>query len=165
MRALRPDEQEFEAFVRESEPRLRQALVAAFGSELGRESTLEALMWAWTHWDRLPALANARGYLYRVGQSYAYRHVKSRDRSLRWDPPDQRDLTPWVEPQLRAALSELSERQRLAVVLCHGLQWTQVEVASLLDLSPSSVQKHCERGMQALRLTLGASSNDIAGGR
>jgi len=40
---------EFEGFVRESEPRLRRALVAAYGFEEGRDATAEALAYGWEH--------------------------------------------------------------------------------------------------------------------
>ena len=59
-----------------------------------------------------------------------------------------------IEPGLPAALAALSERQRVAVVLVHGFGWTQREVAELTDTSPSSVQKHLERGLLSLRRTL-----------
>ncbi len=59
----------FEAFVRDVEPRLRRALVAAYGFEDGRDAAAEALGYAWEHWERLHDMANLPGYLYRVGQS------------------------------------------------------------------------------------------------
>jgi hypothetical protein len=40
---------EFEAFVHDVEPRLRRALVAAYGFERGREATADALSWSWEH--------------------------------------------------------------------------------------------------------------------
>jgi hypothetical protein len=44
-------EAKFEHFVHDIEPRLRRALVAAYGSQRGREATAEALSWAWENWD------------------------------------------------------------------------------------------------------------------
>jgi hypothetical protein len=46
----------FERFVPDVEPRLRRALVAAYGSQRGREATAEALSWAWENWDRVRAM-------------------------------------------------------------------------------------------------------------
>ena len=42
---------EFEAFTREGEPKLRRALVAAYGFEHGRDATAKALAYAWEHWE------------------------------------------------------------------------------------------------------------------
>jgi len=61
-----------------------------------------------------------------------------------------------VEPGLPAALSRLSERQRVAVFLIHGYGWTHSEVSQFLGLSVSTVQKHAERGLAKLQRVLGA---------
>ena len=47
---------------------------------------------------------------------------------------------PWVEPSLPQALADLSEKQRTAVMLVHGLEWTYSEVAELLGVSKSTDQ-------------------------
>ena len=63
------DDDEFATFMLDAEPRLRRALVAAFGSQRGREATAESLAWGWEHWTRVRAMHNPVGYLYRVGRS------------------------------------------------------------------------------------------------
>lgn len=132
------------------ETRLRRALVAAYGPAAGREATVDALAWAWEHWDRVAPMANPVGYLYRVGQTEARR-------SRRTPPPVEAPAPPGeprFEPGLEPALLALTEHQRVAVVLCHGFGWTHREVADLLDVSPSSVQSHVERGLANLRRAL-----------
>ena len=47
------------------EPRLRRALVALCGVEAARDATAEALAYAWQHWDRIAAMRNPAGYVYR----------------------------------------------------------------------------------------------------
>lgn len=141
----------FETFVAEAEPKLRRALVAAYGPAAGREATVDALAWAWTNWGRVVGLTNPVGYLYRVGQTEA--------RSARRTPPPVEAPSPtggdpWFEPALEPALLALTEHQRVAVVLCHGFGWTHREVADLLELSTSSVQTHAERGLARLRRAL-----------
>ena len=63
-----PDLDDFEAFVERVKPTLLQALVATYGPVDGREATVDALSWAWEHWDRLADVNHPVGYLYRVGQ-------------------------------------------------------------------------------------------------
>ena len=146
------DDTSFEGFVAEVEPRLRRALVGLRGAEAGREATAEALAWAWEHWDRVRAMDNPAGYLYRVGQS------RSRWRRPAWSPGRRDDdalpYVPDVEPRLPAALAALSDRQRVAVFLVHGCGWSHVEVAGLLGISPSAVANHVARGMARLRAEL-----------
>jgi RNA polymerase sigma factor (sigma-70 family) len=141
-------EDEFISFLDHAEHRLRRALVAAYGPERGREATAEALAYAWEHWGRVRLLTNPTGYLFRVGQSRT-RHNKRR---VLFHINENRE--PWVEPALGAALAQLSERQRLAVVLVHGYGWTLREVAELTGIAPTSVQNHVERGLARLRAAL-----------
>ena len=50
--------------------------------------------------------------------------------------------------------------QRVAVVLAHGYGWTHREVAELLGISTSSVQKHVERAMAKLQAALEVTVDD-----
>lgn len=143
---------EFTAFVIEHESRLREALIAACGGEIGRDAAAEALVYGWDHWDRVGAMENPVGYLYRVGISRA-RKALSRRRPL-FDPVEPTRI-PDVEPRLPDALAALSERQRTVVVLIHCFQWTQSEVGEVLNLSKTTVQNHLERGMDSLRREIG----------
>ncbi len=141
----------FTSFVSEIEPRLKHALVAAVGVDHGLEATAEALAYGWEHWNELQTMANPAGYLYRVGRTKA-RRLRRPPRVL---PPVDQSAELRVEPGLPAALGRLSEKQRVAVVLIHCLEWTYAEVAALLGVSISTVQQHAERGMRRLRTTLG----------
>ncbi len=71
-------EEEFEVFVRVHEPRLRRALVAAYGPADGSDASASALAFAWERWDRVKVLDNPAGYLYRVGQTSLRRKREGR---------------------------------------------------------------------------------------
>jgi DNA-directed RNA polymerase specialized sigma24 family protein len=141
----------FVEFVRDVEPRLRHALCAAFGLDLGREASAHALAYGWENWDEVRAKSNPAGYLWGVGRNYALKQTR-RPPSL---PPAPIQSMPWIEPGLPDALSALSERQRVTVILVHGLGWSQGEVAELMGISKSSVQTQVERGMTKLRKRMG----------
>ncbi len=145
----------FEEFVKLVEPGLRAALVARYGPEVGREAAAEALAWAWENWERLDEMENPAGYLYRVGQSKS-RRFRLRRTTFPAPPIDEMHSgTTWVEPELPRALQQLSQNQRIAVVLVHGYGLTHREVADLLGLSRSTVQNHVERGLLKLQAMLG----------
>lgn len=146
-------EAEFEALVVELEPRLRRALVAAYGFEGGREATAGALAWAWEHWERLQGVENRLSYLYRVGQST----IRRRKIPVLFTRTPYSE--PWFEPTLAPALAALTERQRTAVVLIHGFDWTMREVAELTGTRISTVQSHLERGMNNLRSLMEVADN------
>jgi DNA-directed RNA polymerase specialized sigma24 family protein len=141
----------FEAFVDEVEPRLRRALVAAYGFERGRDATADALGWAWEHWEQVDGLTNKVAYLFRVGQS------KSRRRKTPVVFTAHPSSELWFEPSLGPALANLSERQRTAVVLIYGFEWTFREVAELTGTRISTVQSHLKRGLHNLRINMKVS--------
>jgi len=143
----------FHLFLQAAEPRLRRALVAAYGAERGREATAEALGYAWEHWERVKSMSNPTGYLYRVGQS----RTRERQKHPLFVRPDHPE--PWFEPALAPALEKLTERQRTAVVLVHGFGWTLREVAECTDVKATSVQNHLDRGLKKLRAALKVGSD------
>jgi DNA-directed RNA polymerase specialized sigma24 family protein len=143
-----PDASDFESFFDSVEPQLRRAHFAVFGLERGPEATAEAFAWAWETWPRARDLESPIGYLFRVGQS------RTRRRQFRpvFTPATVDD--PLIEPKLGAALIDLSESQRAAVVLVHGFGWTLREVAELRGVKVTSIQTHLERGLRRLRAAL-----------
>jgi DNA-directed RNA polymerase specialized sigma24 family protein len=141
----------FTEFARDVEPRLKRALVAAFGVEIGIEATRDALAIGWERWDQIREKPNPAGYLFGVGRNRARRRVVRR--AAFPVPPSARE--PWVEPALPGALRRLSERQRVAVILLHGYAWTYAEVSELMGVSVSTVEQHAARGMAKLRRAIG----------
>jgi RNA polymerase sigma factor (sigma-70 family) len=93
-------------------------------------------------------MANPVGYLFRVGQS------RTRRRREGYLLATSSSELPWIEPRLADALTQLSESQRVAVVLVHGFGWTAREVASVTGVKATTVQSHVERGLARLRTIL-----------
>jgi RNA polymerase sigma factor (sigma-70 family) len=144
-------EEEFARFVEDVEPRLVRALVASYGTEVGREATRDALSYAWEHWERVSNMTNPVGYLYRVGQSRS----RSYRREPVWFPEVPPKELPEVDPRLPSALRELSYKQRAAVVLLFVEELSEREAADALAMSRATVRKHAERGLLKLRKALG----------
>jgi RNA polymerase sigma-70 factor (ECF subfamily) len=144
----------FTSFVEAHEASLRNALTAALGFEVGREAAAEALVYGWANWDRVSAMDNPAGYLYRVGRNLGRRMHRRRRVLL---PATETVGEPLVEPGLPAALAALSERQRVVIWLIHSADWSMSEVAGFLGISKASVQTHTERGMAKLRRRMGAA--------
>ena len=140
----------FDSFAEQAAPRLRGALVAAYGPEVGADAAQAALAYGWEHWERLSAMRNPAGYLYRVGQTEARR---SRRPQGFLPPPPPQEL-PLVEPGLTGALESLTEPQRVCVVLVHGFGWTRAEVSEVLEISVSSVRTHIQRAIVRLEQEL-----------
>jgi len=144
------DRESFAAFFAEAEPTVRRALISRFGAEVGREATAEAFTVAWRNWDTVSSASNQRGYVYRTGERWAMRQ-RTPTPTLAADEPAEDH---YADPQLAAALAQLSPRQQQAVVLVQGFGMTHQEAADLLGCARSSIQNHLERGLRRLRKSL-----------
>jgi RNA polymerase sigma factor (sigma-70 family) len=142
----------FTIFVDAHEAGLRSALTASLGWDLGREAAAEAFAYGWENWERVSQMRNPVGYLYRVGRNKGRR---MRPRQPIAFPPPTAVAEPWIEPGLPAALAALPERQRVVVWMLHSMDLSMSQVASLLGITKSSVQRHAERGMASLRSKMG----------
>jgi DNA-directed RNA polymerase specialized sigma24 family protein len=142
---------QFEQFVRTTEPGLRRALAGHLAREAVADALAEAFAYAWEHWDRVTHMEHPTGYLFRVAQS------KARIRKQGFLPWSSRDTTPDVEPALVGALAGLSPAQSRAVWLVHACGWTYAETAEALHMSPSTVGSHVSRALGHLREQLGVA--------
>ena len=140
-------EREFTRFVKETEPRLSYALAAAYGIDVGADSTADALAWAWENWNKVKEMKNPAGYLYRVGQSKARRYFRP---AVLFPAVGAYEASE-VSTDLHTVLVDLSKNQRVCAVLIHALDYTEREVAELLGLSRWSVRTHAERGLSKLK--------------
>lgn len=120
------------------------------------------------HWGRLRDPDKALAYLRQavVNRSRSVlRHRVVVDRHTR--SPDAGDVTvdgPSVggarRDAVRAALLEVSDRQREVLVLRHYLDWSEEQIADALGISPGAVKTHAHRGSAALRELLGGWGED-----
>ncbi len=147
------DEASFTSFIERVARPLRQALIAAYGPDVGADVTADALAYAWENWERIGQMHNPAGYLYRVGQSRARRGIFRKPPPV--EPPIMHGGSPWFEPGLGPAIASLSEKQRAAVVLVHGYGWSVTEVAEMWGVTFSTVRAHVDRAMAKLRRKLG----------
>ena len=137
----------FDSFLEGSGPPLRAALVAAYGHQVGSDAAAACFAYGWEHWDRLKAMKNPAGYLYRVGQSAA----KDAFRPQPFLPVPAPQEMPEFEPGLLPALEALSEGQRVSVLLVHAMGHTHAAAAEILEVSESTVRTHLQRGLKSLR--------------
>jgi DNA-directed RNA polymerase specialized sigma24 family protein len=153
----------FAAALRE-QPKLRQALVARYGVDVGEQAVAAAMAWAWEHQDRLVGVTALRAYLFRVGQSSTRRSWVWASRNSASFPPEVADEDRSnVDDALDLAdlLRQLPQKQRTCVLLIYAHGWPYRDVAELLEISVDAVNNHTHRGMTALRkLTKNAALED-----
>ncbi|HUF96608.1 MAG TPA: sigma-70 family RNA polymerase sigma factor [Ilumatobacter sp.] len=153
----RPDAADrFNVLMKAVEFRVRRALVARYGIEIGDDAAAEAFAWAWENLDEVEGMSNPAGYLFRVGQSAAKRLMgwRRQHRKL-YEPPADSDLRARMDNDLLSSLRRLSTDQRAAVLLVHGYGFSYAEVADTLGVSEAAVTNHVHRGLKRLRRLLG----------
>jgi DNA-directed RNA polymerase specialized sigma24 family protein len=148
-------EDRFAALCADVEPRLRRALVAVHGPDIGSDAAAEAMAWAWEHLDRVATMTNPAGYLWRVG-STAARRLRRRSASwVAWSSEPVASPDPVPEPAVAVALAALPDRQRAAVLLVHGWGYGLREAADVLGCRVRTLRTHLDRGMAAIRAAVG----------
>ncbi len=141
--------QAFTDFVERVEPRLRVSLMARYGVERGREATAEALVYAWENWRSVGSMEYPVAYLFRVGRSRTRRRKPPAIQRVGYHTDPH-----LVEPGLGPALSSLSGKQQMAVVLVHAFGWTHAEAAEVMEIKEPTVKTHVQRGLAKLRQAL-----------
>lgn len=157
-RASVPDD--FAIFCREQHGRVVATIAVYCGDPaLAEEVAQEALEKACLHWSRVRVMDAPGAWLHRV----ALNTVRSRFRRRRLE---RRTLVGQATPaihvdvdvaelvDLRAALTQLSERRRTAVLLRHVAGLSVTETATAMELSENAVRSLTSRGLSELRAEL-----------
>jgi RNA polymerase sigma-70 factor (ECF subfamily) len=118
----------------------------------------EAFLRLWERWDRISALEDPVGYLYRTAmnlfRSRRRRALVAVRRAV--IEPFARDELAAVEGRdvVRRALASLTPRQRAVVVLVHVLDLSSVQAAEALGIKPSTVRVLAGRARTTLKSEL-----------
>lgn len=159
-----PDQDEFAGFVRECAPRLLWiARLLCNGDAAAAEDLVQdALVETYRRWSRVERDEARFGYARRILTRAATRRWRSRTRLLEVttaDPlPESAATVPLgadVVIDVRAALRELSAKQRAVMVLRYYEDLTEAQIAEVLGCSRGSVKKHASRAAAALSDRLG----------
>jgi RNA polymerase sigma-70 factor (ECF subfamily) len=128
------------------------------------DAVQDAFMRLWTHaarWE--PGRAKFETWLYRVTLNQCYDRLRRRtlapiDDAM--DVPDPAESPENVHEStvlaasIDAALAQLPERQRAAIVLCHYQECGNIEASEILGVSVEALESLLARGRRALRKKL-----------
>lgn len=159
---------EFETWYEAEYPRLVNTLALVTGDRgLAAEAAAEACTKALARWDRVRVMSRPGGWIYRVALNEARRRQKRAAREhalLMAESATAPVVSPPVEgdPDLWAAVADLPDRTRAAVVLRYVADLTESDVARALGVRRGTVATMLRRAHATLatRLAPQATSNE-----
>ncbi len=151
---------QFEDFFHAEHARLFRALCMVTGSrDQADEIAQEAFLKVLERWDRVAAMEDPRGYLYRTAMN-AFRSgrrsaVRAMKRTITFSHPD--DAFAAVEDRdiVIRALRELIPQQRAAVVLTALLGYSSEEAGRMLGMKAATVRTLTTRARAVMRQAVG----------
>lgn len=134
------------------------------GEAEAEDCVQEAFLRVWTHAARWqPGKAKFETWLYRVTLNQCYDRLRRKPTADLEAAAEVPDGAPSAEQSLEsaalsaevdAALQELPERQRAAILLCHYQERGNIEAAEILGVSVEALESLLARGRRALRTKL-----------
>jgi RNA polymerase sigma factor (sigma-70 family) len=149
----------FEAFFEREHARLLRALYLVTGNVQEAEEVMQdAFVAVWERWERVSAMDESTGYLYRTAMNRWRSRVRRAARAARrvvdsaeagdaFAAADERDA-------LARALARLPKRQRAAVVVTGLLGYGASDAGRILGVTAATVRSLASQGRAALRSSL-----------
>jgi RNA polymerase sigma-70 factor (ECF subfamily) len=155
-----PIELTFEELFAHEHTQLFRALFLITGSVQEAEELMQdAFLKVWERWERVSAMDNPNGYLYRVAVNAARSRLRRISLAARRTFAHHDEADPFTVADLRdeivRALAALPGRQRAALVLTELLDMPTNEAGKALGISDSTVRSLASQARQTLRGTMG----------
>lgn len=129
----------------------------------------DALLAAWQHWDKVRQADQPLAYVRRILVNQASGHFRRRAREVTMlgrlkltTTDDRHDPDTAVVVDVRSALLRLPPRRRACLVLRHGFQLTEQEVAQTLRVSVGTVKSQTSKAVAQFRQELGEAASAVA---
>ena len=155
-----PDQAGFEEFFREQHARLYRSLCMVTGSrQEAEEIAQDAFLKIWERWDRVSAMEDPTGFLFRVAMNAFRSRYRSTVRAMKRTVSTTHHDDAFAEIEDRdvviRALRELIPQQRAAVVLTNLLGYSSDEAGQLLGMKAATVRSLSTRARAAMKETVG----------
>ena len=146
-------------------PKMLTVARRMLGSQAEAEDAVQdAFLKLWTHavrWE--PGRALFETWLYRVVLNKCYDRLRRKPMAKLDEAAEIADPAPAadqilhgsaVAKEIEAALAELPERQRAAIVLCHYRDCGNIEAAEIMGISVEALESLLARGRRSLKTRL-----------
>jgi RNA polymerase sigma-70 factor, ECF subfamily len=154
----------FEEFFSENYGGVVQSLALALGDGLAAEDMAqEAFAKAFRRWSHVGSMDSPVGWVYVVALNGARRGWRRRVRTevaVRTSAVEDHAAAVITAVQLRVALTELTARQRTAVVLRYLADLPIADIAAALDCAPGTVKATLHQALGRMRVELEEDDDD-----
>jgi RNA polymerase sigma factor (sigma-70 family) len=149
----------FESFFDREARTLFRRLYAVTGDAGEAEEIMQdAFLALWERWERVGAMDDPTGYLYRTAMNVFRKKGRRAALAIRKRLALASDNVPFADIEAQqdavAALRTLSPRQRAAVVLLDVLDYSSENAAQALGVTPGTVRGLASRARETLRQTM-----------
>jgi RNA polymerase sigma factor (sigma-70 family) len=149
----------FEAFFEAEHGRLLRAMYIVTGNAQEAEELMQdAFVAVWERWDRVGAMDEPTGYLYRTAMNRFRSRLRRAARATRRvvGAAEGRDAFAAAEERdaVARALARLPERQRAAIVLTELLGYDSTEAGRILGVKDVTIRSLASQARAALRREL-----------
>jgi RNA polymerase sigma factor (sigma-70 family) len=142
-------------FEREAGTLFRRLCVVTGDRGEAEEIMQDAFLALWERWQRVAAMEDPTGYLYRTSMNLFRRRTRRASLAIRRRLARAPDPVPFAEIDERqdvvAALRELTPRQRAAVMLIDVLDYSSEDAGKALGVTAGTVRGLASRGRETLR--------------
>jgi RNA polymerase sigma factor (sigma-70 family) len=150
----------FEEFVEAEYSRLYRALFLMTGGRHETEELMQdAFLRVWERWDRVGAMDDATGYLFRTAMNLWRNRLRRAGLAVRTTVGFAPSEDPFVaiedQDAVFRALRKLTRDQRATIVTTSLLGYSSEEAGALLGMSPATVRMHASRGRAVLKQLMG----------
>ena len=156
--------EDFEAWYRGHHSRLLGTLRVRCGDEqLAGEGLDEACSRALERWERVGAMAEPTGWVYRVALNHVRRLERRRvmEAVVLRRQPRAEPVEPDSDTALWSAVRRLPARQRDVIVLRFVADLPEAEIAAALGISRGAVSASTAKGRAALAAALGVEVEEV----
>jgi len=150
----------FEEFFESESPVLFRRLCLVTGDRHEAEEVMQdAFISLFERWDRVRAMQNPTGYLYRTAFHAANRRARRAARAIRASISPSSEIDEFAiadeRETVRRALGSLTRRQRIAIVLTELLGYSSEDAAKIMGTRAVTVRVLASQGRSAMRQVLG----------
>ena len=161
----------FAALVRVESPRLLRFTRSLVSPAEAEEVVQEALLRLWQQAESWQPKGRVSTWLHHVAYRLCIDRLRRRRPSVAIDEveddledpavaPDQRLIRVAEAGAVRAAIAQLPERQRMAILLCHFQELSQAEGAAVMAIGEEAYESLLARGRRRLRALLAEKSGE-----